>query len=444
MNFIKYLIVFTLFAFASNASLFHADESRLSNGLRVIVAENHKAPIAKIMLFYKVGAMDESLGKSGLAHLLEHLMFRGTKNVSSQEFNDIMLSNGVEYNAFTTMDFTAYHALVDISRLELVMALEADRMTDLVINDAAFEGEQKIVCEERQQRVKNNPKAMIAEERDSVLWQKTPYGHPLSGTIEEITSLSKEDASDFYKRFYAPDNAVLVIVGDITPQTGFALAEKYFGHIRKKSVKPLENMHAFDAIKDGGTYYIKKEHEDIKTTQISLYCAVPSLAQDTKNSYALSVFSNYLGESQNSYLKREMVDKQKLIAASSSLRAYSRGNGVFTISAVPFEKDKPVENFTVLKDTMHKAVQTLTPEDVEKEKKKILSWFVYVQDDPEDLAYFLGVTASLGLSLAQIEDYNKDIEALTFEEVKEAATRIDKDTRCITSVVTQKKEAEND
>ena len=438
MNVLKYFLFILLFAFCAKASVFDAEETRLDNGLRVIVSENHKAPIAKVMLWYKVGSMDETTGKSGLAHLLEHLMFRGTKTVPASKFNEIMHQNGVEFNAFTNTDFTVYHETTDISRLEAVLALEADRMTNLDISDEAFLGEQKIVLEERRQRIDNNPKSLFAEEVNQVLWQNTPYAHPVAGFESDINSLTKDDALDFYRRYYAPDNAVLVITGDITPSLGFKFAQKYFGHITKKSDIKKRPDKDFEAIVGGGNYLIAKELDDVKTTNITSYFTVPSILSHIKKAYALLIFSNYFGESKNSYLKRHLVETNKVIAASSNIYIYSRGVATFTAAAVPFEKAGVFDNFAILANILEQSVRDLTKDDVEKEKKKMLSSFVYVKDDPEDTAYFLGQMAGLGFSLEEIENHKKNIEDVTFEDVKKAALQMLKKSKRVMAVSSPK------
>ena len=208
----------------AEAKLFNASEYRLDNGMQVVVAPNHKAPIVKHMVWYKVGSADEKPGKGGVAHLLEHLMFRGTKLIKGTELNRITENNGMEANAFTGQDYTAYHQLMDISRLELAMFMEADRMRNLNFSDEDFELERDIVYQERKQVVENNPASVFAETMRKVLWQDHPYARPVTGSVEEIRSLKPEDARAFYKCYYAPNNAILVLSGDIEPGVGMKLA----------------------------------------------------------------------------------------------------------------------------------------------------------------------------------------------------------------------------
>lgn len=438
MNKIKYFIVFVIFfiSLPLASKVFDADEFYLANGLRVIMIENHKAPIAKMMLWYKVGSIDEPNGKSGLAHLLEHLMFRGTKDVSGSRFNDIMLKNGVEFNAFTSHDFTVYHSLFDISRLELVLALEADRMSHLNIDDQSFERERKIVYEERLQRIENNPKSRFQEEVNKIFWDGTPYAHPIAGLKDDINNLTKEDAVNFYKHFYAPNNAVLIISGDVDLKSLYFLVYKYFNNIPK-----IDNINQQQTFSDlSGQYFIKKSLPDIQNIKISQSYLIPPVTENLKESFALMLFSSYLGEGGNSFLKRELVKSQKMIAANSSINILSRNLGFFAVSILPFKEDDDV----LIEKSINKALQSLTPAILEQEKKKMLSWLVYIKDNPSDAAYIVGLLASLDLTLEQIENYASNLEYVTLEDVKLAVSNMLHFSRKITAVLTPTSEKEDD
>ncbi len=411
-----FLVFFLAFCLkTTSAKVFDAEEFYLDNGLRIIVVENHRAPIVKMMLWYKVGAMDEVAGKSGLAHLLEHLMFRGTTKVPASFFNQLMLQNGVDFNAFTSKDFTVYHALADISRLELVLALEADRMKNLQIDDQAFVGEQKIVYQERQQRIENNPQSLFYEEALNILWNNTPYGHPVAGTLAEIEALTKEDARLFYRSFYHPNNAVLVLSGDIDVKTAQILVEKYFGKIKNTKEKPVQLP---VKNKRNGTYQITKELNEVQSTKISLSYIINSVIDDERRAFALSVFSSYFGGSSNSYMKRHLIKPQKVVSAQSSVDIFSRFMGVFNISVLPKPELSDDQNVKMLEDTINEALQGFSLQDLEAEKKKMLSWFVYTKDNPKEAAYIVGQMAALGMSLEKIENYEKLIEDVTLDDVK--------------------------
>ena len=433
MNKLKYLFVLSLFILPSLtfAQMKGLSEFTLDNGLEVLIGENHKAPIVKVMLIYKVGAADEKAGKSGLAHLLEHLMFRGTVNVPKTRFNEITLENGFDSNAFTSRYITLYHELTDVSRLELVLALEADRMQNIKIDDEAFKAEQKIVYQERQQRVENKPKARFAEDMNRIFWQNTPYEHPVSGTLSEIEALTKDDALAFYETYYTPENAVLVIVGDVMPAEIMPIVQKYFGHIQKGE-KPKRDFH-FN-VSDQGSYFASKRMPDEEKKVISVSYIVPSAHQNRRLAYALYVFSSYFGESGVHYLKKNLVNTQKVVSASSGLNILSRGAGEFEISVLPNRGSKIDDNLKMINQALEDASLSFTPELLEKEKKKILSWFVYIQDNPSDLAYFIGQLKVLGWRLDEIENYTSNIENVTIEDVKEALLLL-KNTKKMTTVL---------
>lgn len=429
MNKIKYLFVLALFIYPilARAQTLNLSAFTLENGLEVLVAENHKAPIAKMMLFYKVGAADEAAGKSGLAHLLEHLMFRGTVNVPSGRFNEIMLKNGVEFNAYTSRDLTVYHALCDVLRLELVLALEADRMQNLKIDDEAFAAEQKIVYQERLQRVENQPKARFAEDVNKVFWQNTPYEHPISGTLEEIESLKKDDAISFYEHYYTPSNALLVIAGDIRADEVKPIIQKYFGSIQKS---PVPERDFYFSVQDRGTYLITKKMPDIEKARLNVSYIVPSAHENKRLAYALYLFSSYFGQTGVHYLKKHLVNTKKVISASSNLSILGRGSGEFEISVLPIAGQNPID----VEDGLKKGILSFTPELLEKEKKKILSWFVYIEDNPSDLASFVGQLRAMGWTLDEIKDYASNIKNTTFEDVTEALKILSK-TKKMTSLL---------
>lgn len=441
LNKIIYLFVLTFFIpFLVCAQTIDLHAFVLDNGLEVLVAENHKAPIAKMMLFYKVGAADEAEGKAGLAHLLEHLMFRGTTDVPADRFNEIMLKNGVDFNAYTSRDLTVYHALVDVSRLEVVLALEADRMQNLKIDDKAFTAEQKIVYQERQQRVENKPKARFAEDMNKIFWQNTPYEHPISGTLNEIKALTKEDALSFYNNYYTPSNALLLVAGDVRPEEIKQMAQKYFGPVHKNT---LPKRDFYFSPPEKGTYFASKKMQDVEKTVVSVSYIVPSIHENKKTAYALDVFSSYFGDRGVHYLKKNLVNTQKVISAGSGVNILGRGAGEFEISVLPNEGAKIEDTLSLIDQTLQSGISDFTPELLEKEKKKILSWFVYIEDNPSDLAAFVGQLRVFGLSLAEIKDYVSNIQNVSFEDVEEAL-KILADTRKMTSVLLPEGKKEND
>lgn len=424
MNKIIYSIVFAALFWVKDtrAELLPIESFNLNNGLQVIVVSNTKAPIVKQMLWYKTGSIDEPVGRGGVAHLLEHLMFRGTKKVPDSEFNDIIAQNGGDSNAFTSTDFTAYHEFVDISRLEVVMALEADRMVNLDFDDDAFQKERQIVFQERKQRIDNNPTAQFSEIMNRTLWQDCPYARPVTGTEEEILNLTPDDVKTFYDKHYSPDNAVLVLSGDIDASTAKQLAEKHFGGIEKSGTKTSRNPVCSSIKNNKNFYHIKMSHPEIKTPRVVRRYIAPSLKENPEQAYALMVFSKYFGEGDNSFLNQELVLKNKVAAAGSSYDALSRGDGVFSLSAVPSPGKTAAETEDLLQTALNEALKSLNKDKLEKEKHKMTSGLVYICDNPEDAAMLVGQMAALGFNLNEINNYEKNIKNVTLGDIKEAVS----------------------
>ena len=408
-----------LLSFSAQAELLGLKGYTLANGMRLIVIPNHKAPIAKHMVWYRVGAADEQAGKGGSAHLLEHLMFRGTAKVKGKDFNRIMEENGADSNAFTSQDMTAYHQFVDISRLELAMFLEADRMQNLKIDDEGFETERKIVFQERKQVVENNPLYRFNEAVQRAFWQTHPYSRPITGTEEEILSLTKADVQKIYDEFYAPDNAILVIAGDIEPDTAYDLAEKYYGKIPprgKVNKRPAENDNVQTAIT------LHMQMPKIEIPRVLRKYKAPSYNSGKDEIYAYMVLSKYLGEDEISRLYQELVVNRKVATSAGSDYNYlSSGGGSFSISAVP-AKGVSVENLLhEIDDVCVAAIKELDAEKLEKIKKQMLAGLVFVKDNPSQAAKIAGNLAIAGMSDQDIENYADNIRNVKLAEVKKAA-----------------------
>lgn len=423
---LKYIIIYglllCLFVLPVQAKLFGAQSFMLENGLQVVVVENHKAPIIKYMIWYKAGAVDEKEGKGGTAHLLEHLMFRGTSNVSGEMFDDVLKQNGVESNAFTSLDFTAYYHSLDISKLELVMALEADRMQNLQISPKNFALERDIVYQERKQVVDNNPSAPFSESYRKVLWQEHPYGRSVSGTEKEIKSLTLEDVQDFYNGLYSPDNAVLVLSGDIDMQTAKSLAQKYYGEIEKR---PLAAKAKFPNLKQNIRAKLEMQLPQINTSRLVKTYIAPSLSLNKDEIYNLSVLSKYLGEGETSELYKDLVlEQKKALAVSSSYDYLSRSYGRFQISALPANGVSVQELEQAIDESIKKAIKNLNIDKINNVKDKMLSGLVYLQDNPFDAADTVGIMSAAGMSVDDIEKQAEYIRAVQYQDVKESANKL--------------------
>lgn len=433
-----FYIVFWLFAmlvsvFSVQAKLFNGEEFFLDNGMQVIVIPNHKAPIVKHMVWYKAGSVDEAPGKGGSAHLLEHLMFRGTKKVPGNRFNEIMEENGAESNAFTSLDMTAYHQTVDVSRLELAMFLEADRMQNLKISDKDFELERDIVFQERKERVDNNPTAYFAEALRRTLWQEHPYGRPVSGTAEEIKALTKADVEDFYKRFYSPNNAILILAGDIDVGTAKKLAEKYYGPVKKRAKIERKKM---PRLEESSRVVLEMSRPGIRGYRLGKSFAAPSYNFRPEDTFALSVLSAYMGDGDTSKLYKKLVlERGKALNVSTSYDDAARSYGTFMLSAIPASGVGVQELNQELDRAWVEAISEINDAEINKVKRKMLAGQVYLRDNPNDAAMIVGTGAVVGMSLAEIENQAEEIEKVTAADVLKAAKRLVGSSPVVTGIL---------
>lgn len=424
MNKIFFVICLILFgsAFSAHARLFDISEYTLSNGIKLLVVPNHKAPIVKHMVWYNVGAVDEKPGKGGSAHLLEHLMFRGTKNIPGSEFNRILQQNGADSNAFTSQDFTAYHQNLDISRLELAMYMEADRMQNLKFSPTDFETERDIVFQERKQVVENQPLSAFSENMQRSLWQDHPYANPVSGTETEILNLTPDDVMDIYRRYYAPGNAVVVLAGDIEPETAYRLAEKYYGKVPPRDIG---SRIVFPDMNPTLKSRLSMELPRVELPRIVRRYMADSYNTDAGRIYALAVLSRYLGEGDTSALYKELVIRRELaLDVSSSYNYASRSYGSFNIAAVPQNGVSVEELQQALDEAVADAVDAIDDEKITKIKNKMLAGLIYLKDNPFDAAYIVGSLYSIGMSREDIENYADNIRKVSADDVREAAQQL--------------------
>lgn len=432
LRIVTLLMVFGL-SKGAQAQLLGAQEFFLANGMQVIVVPNHKAPIIKHMVWYKSGSIDEPIGKGGVAHLLEHLMFRGTDKIKGNSLNQLLEENGAESNAFTSLDMTAYHQFLDISRLELAMFLEADRMQNLKISEQDFALERDIVFQERKQVVDNNPAAYFGENLRRSLWQEHPYGRPITGTEEEILSLTKADVEDFYNKYYAPNNAILVLSGDIDMPTAKKLAEKYYGGLKQKSKFERKTLPKLEASYKGK---IEMSRPKINAWRVSKSFAAPSYNLEPEAIYDLSVLSAYLGEGETSKLYKKLVlEQKKALSVSTYYDAASRSYGTFSISAIPQKGVNAEELLQAIDVAWDEAIAELNFDEIAKVKQKMLAGLVYLRDNPNDAAMIVGSMAVVGMPLTEIEAQEDKIHAVDYKKVKLQAAKLRQQTPQITGVL---------
>lgn len=412
-----------LIAVPAAAKIFKAETFALDNGLQCVVVENHKAPLVKHMLWYKVGSVDEKSGKGGSAHLLEHLMFRGTKRASGDEFNRMMEKNGAQANAFTSYEVTVYHEFADVSKLEILMALEADRMQNLTFSEEDYAAEQQIVLQERKQRVENNPSAPFSERFNKILWGNLPYGHPITGLSDEITALTYADIREFYQKFYAPNNAVLVISGDVDTATVKPLVQKYYGELKPQNITRFETPVSQEAFAET----LKMELSDIQTVKMAQKSLLAPVAQLKDAVYDYAVLAQYFGGGETSALYKDLVINQKTaVGVSADYHFVTKSNTVFEVTMIPTDNDetKINEAWEALATAQDAAMKNLTAAKLEQIKRKILADLVYMNDNPEDAAYWIGYMLAMGFSLDDVQNYEENIRRVSLKGVKTAYAKL--------------------
>jgi len=407
---------------------------KLKNGLEVVVIPDHRAPVVTHMIWYRVGSADEEPGKSGIAHFLEHLMFKGTKKNPSGLFSKTLAEIGGQENAFTSHDYTAYFQRVARERLAIVMEFEADRMTGLVLTDANVLPERDVVLEERRSRTDSDPAAQLSEAAQAALFMNHPYGNPIIGWEHEIRALNRTDALEFYKRFYAPNNAILVVAGDVTAAEVRPLAEKAYGRLParpdiKQRVRPVEPepvAHRRVVLND----------PRVRQPQFSRNYLVPSyrLAKPGE-AEALDVLSHILGSGSTSRLHRALVVEQGIAASAGTwYSGTALDNAKFGVYATP----RPGTSLDKLEAAVDALVAQIakdgvTDAELERAKTRLLADTVYAQDNQSRLARMYGSGLVVGMTVEEIMTWPDRIRTVKADAVRDAARNWLELRRAVTS-----------
>lgn len=437
---ILFLLAFLLgpvigMAAPAQAKLFDAEGFTLPNGLQVVVIPNHRAPIVTQMVYYKVGAADEVIGQSGAAHFLEHLMFRGTKTVKPGDFSRIVAENGGEDNAFTTHDYTAFFQNVAANRLELVMKLEADRMANLVIDDTVVTPEREVIIEERRMRIDNSPSALFDEQLDTALYLHHPYRIPTIGWEDEMHKLTTQDEQAFYHRWYAPNNAVVVIAGDATVEQVKALAQKYYGVIPSRPVPVRQRV---DEPPKVAAAVLTMKSPRVSDVEWSRQWLAPSYRKgDTQYAYPLQVLAEVLGGSAASPLYKGLViDKGLALSADAYYDPDQYDLTTFGFEAT-LKNGVTVQDFEAAFNAIVKtAVDTgITAEDVARAKKRMIADATYARDSLSGPARIVGTALSLGRTLDDVQSWPDKIAAVTPDEVRAAAKAVIQNDIAVTGIL---------
>ncbi|WP_193367261.1 M16 family metallopeptidase [Pelagibius marinus] len=418
---------------SAGAKVFDPVSFTLDNGLQVVVVVNRRAPIVHHSVWYRVGAADEQAGESGLAHFLEHLMFKGTESLAPGEFSDIIAANGGRENAFTSWDYTAYYQTVAADRLEIMMKNEADRMTNLMLTDDVVLPEREVVREERRSRIDNEPGSQLGEISRAVQFLNHPYRIPIIGWDHEIEQLSTEAAVAFYDKWYAPNNAILIVAGDVDPAEVRALAETYYGVIPAKDVPERERV---VEPPQNAPRQVKLESPRVRQPQVQVSYLAPSYRQAENNdAYALQVLSEVIGGGATARLYSRLVVEQGI--AGSAGAGYNPTNydySTFTFYVAP----RPGGEVAPLEEALRAQIAELlangvSEEEVTAAKKRLVAGAVFARDNLATAPRVIGAALTTGGSLEDIEAWPERIDEVTAADVNRAMKGVLRDEQSVTS-----------
>ncbi len=407
----------------------------LANGMKVIVKTDHRAPVAVSQIWYRAGGMDENYGGTGVAHVLEHMMFKGTKEVPSGEFSKRIAAAGGRENAFTSHDYTAYFQTLQKDRLELAFRLEADRMANLDLSAEEFAKEIQVVMEERRLRTEDNPQALAYEALMATAYQTHPYRNPVIGWMDDLRSLTVQDAHNWYQRWYAPNNATLVVVGDVEPEAVFALAEKHFGPIPARALpvrKPLG-----EAEPRGAKQVTVKA--PAKLPDVTMAWPAPRLTDPAKDAepYALEVLASVLDGHSTARLPRALVKEKRLaVGVGAGYDPIGRGPMVFMISATPSEGKGVDEVVAALKEELERLKRDGVAEaELDRVKAQVLAGQVFQQDSLFYQGMLIGEWEIAGMDYRSREQRFEGLRRVTAEQVREVARKYLTDDRVTVAVL---------
>ena len=396
----------------------HVSETVLPNGLKVILLENHRTPVVTFQVWYRVGARNEQWGKTGLSHMLDHMMFKGTKKVGPEEFSIIIQENGGTDNAFTSHDFTAYFEKIIADRVSVAIDLESDRMQNLLLKNDDFLTERMVVMEERRLRTEDNPHAYLLEQMNAAAFQISPYHWPTIGWKEDIERFTLEDLKEYHEKFYNPGNAFLVVVGDFTKEKLLPKIEKDFGSI-PVGIAPNQKKDV-DSHQPGERKVFVKKEAQLPFLLIGYH--VPNLTEP--DGYVLEVIAGILSNGKSSRFYKDLVyDKQLVLDADADNPLLSKDPNLFTLSAEPF----PGKDIGEVEKALNEEIERLRKEPVgknelEKAKNQLEAAFIYAQDSLFYQAMLLA-QYEIALDWKTIDNYISSIKKVTPEDIMRVAEK---------------------
>ncbi len=400
-------------------------EYTLDNGLKIIVKEDHRAPVVMTQIWYNVGSTDEPLNKGGISHLLEHMMFKGTSKVSSDDYERLIAKFGGTNNAFTSYDYTGYYELFPANRLPLALELEADRMTNLLFDADQFAKEHQVVMEERRQRTDDNPLSKAYESFRLLALPNSPKGESVIGPMSELESITLAELKDWYRTWYAPNNTTLVIVGDVEPTEVLAQVKRYFGQLKvsKLPARPAVTQQGFRG-------YKKVDSEQaVQVPVLLMGYNVPSLltvgAGNEKQAYALSLAQDVLDGGLSARLESRLVREQGLLATvGTSYDLLDRGDGLFLIQATPREGVSLEQAQQAITNEIAKlAADPIAADEISRAKTNTITGLIYAQDSMAGQAQMIGSLQSIGLDDRLLASLPAKLDSVSVADIKAASKK---------------------
>ena len=414
----------------------------LDNGLEVVVIEDHRAPVVTQMLWYRVGSADEPQGASGVAHFLEHLMFKATDDLEAGEFSATVAANGGSDNAFTSTDYTAYFQRIAADRLPLMMEMEAERMNDLRLTDEDIETERQVIVEERNQRTESNPGALAREQMSAAQYLNHPYGAPVIGWMHEIEGLGRDEVREVYETYYSPNDAILVVAGDVEPDEVLALAEEHYGPIPAEPDLP-ERLRPQEPPQRAARRLVYEDERVSQPYMVRSYLAPERDAGAQEEAAALTWLAEILGGSSFTSVLGEALVFERDIALSAGARydGMSLDDTTFSLSVVP-KPGVPLEEAEAALDEAVAEFLEAGPsaEQMQRIRTQLRASEIYARDSVEGLARRYGAALSQGLTVEDVADWPEILQSVTAEQVVEAARAVFDPDRSVTMQVVPSRE----
>ena len=409
----------------------------LDNGMDVVVVEDHRAPVVQHMVWYRAGSADEPVGASGVSHFLEHLLFKATETLEAGEFSATVAANGGQDNAFTSFDYTAYFQRVATDRLELMMRMEADRMRNIRLTENDIVTERDVILEERNQRTENDPRSLLNEQMNAAQYLNHGYGVPIIGWKHEMEELGMDDVLAFYERYYHPNNAILVVTGDVEPDEVRALAETYYGVIPAK--EGVERVRPKEPPQRAERRIILRDARVAQPYVTRSYSAPERDPGQQETAAALRILAEVLGGGTSSYMAEKLqFDTQTAVYAGAFYRGTSLDDADFSVVIVPSPGVSLEEAETALDETLASFLVDGVPDGaMERIKKQLKASQIYARDDVESIGNRYGRSLASGLTVEDVQAWPDILQAVTEEDVIDAAKLVLNRDASVTGWLTQ-------